>query len=561
MALRLVALLASIGYEPALKLADLEERKQAPASRRLCLRLGVAGFAFGNIMLFSIPSYLGLDSFSAPVLKALFGYLSLLLAIPVLLYSASDYWRSALLCVRQRVLTIDFPIALGVFALFAQSAGEILSGQGEGYLDTLAGLIFFLLCGKFFQQKTYDRLAFDRDYKSFFPLSVVRKTGSQETTVAISQLKVGDRLVLRNGELIPADSKLIHGPAFIDYSFVTGESEPMAKQESEYLYAGGQQIGGAIEVETLKPVSHSYLTSLWNHEAFRKKSDTHFNTLTNRFSRRFTFIVISVAVGSALYWSVHDPARAVKAFTSVLIVACPCALALAAPFALGTAQRVLARRNIFLKSPLVIESMAKTDAIVFDKTGTLTASGVGSIVFHGRPLSEEEERWLYSMTRHSTHPNAVRIGEAIAREHFPESVRSFLETAGCGMEGSVAGHEIWMGSAAWLVSRNVAVPPPMTAQGNSVSGAEDRSDKDELCWNVGSPSPRPSPGEAYEFGAKLCTGFQPAVSPISNRQTLANSAHFEPPVPQRVGNPRYSRLETRATAGWKPALQTGNHPR
>ena len=124
---------------------------------------------------------------------------------------------------------------------------------------------------------------FDRDFKSFFPLSVVRKTAVGEESVSISNLSVGDKLILRNGELIPADAKLINGAAFIDYSFVTGESEPLAKREGDYLYAGGKQIGAAIELETLKPVSHSYLTSLWNHEAFQKDR----TTISTR-SRTFT---------------------------------------------------------------------------------------------------------------------------------------------------------------------------------------------------------------------------------------------------------------------------------
>src|SRR5262249_41746120 len=132
------------------------------------------GFAFGNIMLFSLPTYFGLDSFSGPVFHRLFNYLSLALALPVLVFSAADYWKSAMLSVRQRVLTLDVPIALGLAALYGQSLFEILSGRGEGYLDSLVGLVFFLLCGRAFQQKTNERLAFDRDYKSFFPLSITR---------------------------------------------------------------------------------------------------------------------------------------------------------------------------------------------------------------------------------------------------------------------------------------------------------------------------------------------------------------------------------------------------
>lgn len=475
-----VTLLASLGYEPELKLSALEAKPVNPVTRRLWIQLGLAGFAFGNIMLFSISAYLGLDAFAGPGFRKMVGAISFLLALPVVTYSALEYWKSAWISLQKRLLNIDVPIALGIAALFLQSSYEVISGRGDGYFDSLCGLIFFLLCGRLFQQKTYDRLAFDRDYKSFFPLAVTRKerrpparlggeTTEQkhaeaapgapiETHVSLAQLAVGDRLLIRNGELIPADSKLISGPALIDYSFVTGESEPVEKKADDYLYAGGRQMGGAIEIEMVKAVSQSYLTSLWNQEAFRKDTHDLLNQITNTYSQRFTKIVIGVAVGAALFWAWVNPALAVKSFTSVLIVACPCALALAAPFALGTAQRMLSRRQVYLKNPYVLETLATVNAVVFDKTGTLTAAGAGSVNWQGVGLNEPEERWLFSMTRHSTHPLPVRIGEAIKREYFPEPVRSFLETPGCGMEGSVAGHEIWMGSAAWLATRNIMAP-------------------------------------------------------------------------------------------------------
>jgi len=450
-----VALLASLGYPPDLKLSALDSKPLNQVSRRLWIQLGLAGFAFGNIMLFSISAYLGLDAFAGPGFRRMVGAISFGLALPVVLYSALDYWRAAWTSLRQRLLNIDVPIAAGLVAIFAQSAYDILAGTGEGYFDSLTGLIFFLLIGRLFQQKTYDRLAFDRDYRAFFPLAVTRRSGAFEKVVSIAQLAVGDRLVIRNGELIPADVKLIGGPALIDYSFVTGESEPVSKTGGDHLYAGGRQMGGAIEVEMVKAVSQSYLTSLWNQEAFRKEKRVTLNQLTNLYSQRFTKIVLLIAAGAAVFWLGVNPALALKSFASVLIVACPCALALAAPFALGTAQRVLARRNVFLKNPYVLETLAQVDAVVFDKTGTLTVPGAGSVTWQGEALTEMEQRWLYSMTRHSTHPLAVRIGETIKREHFPEPVRSFLETTGCGMEGSVDGHEIWMGAASWIASRGV----------------------------------------------------------------------------------------------------------
>lgn len=459
----LVALLASIGYEPALTLGELEKKGSNCTRKRQWLQVGIAGFAFGNIMLLSLPQYLGLDSFSAPLFKTLFGWISLALALPVLVYSASDYWRSAWLAARRRAVTLDVPIALGLAAIYGQSLFEIATHAGEGYCDSLTGLIFFLLCGRLFQQKTHERLAFDRDYKSFFPLSVTRRVSKSEIRdpkseieqrVSISELQVGDRVVIRNNEFIPADAKLTQGPAFIDYSFVTGESEPVAKGEGDYLYAGGKQTGAAIEVETIKPVSQSYLASLWAHDAFRKEREDTLNTLTNRYSRRFTFLVITIALGAAAFWLVSgDPARAAKAFTSVLIVACPCALALAAPFTLGTAQRWLARNKIFLKNALVLEDMARVNSIVFDKTGTLTMAFTNGVSFQGEPLSEAEKLLVASLARHSTHPHAARISQTLETDHSLAPVRSFVEIPGCGIEGKIGGHKVLLGSQKWLETK------------------------------------------------------------------------------------------------------------
>jgi Cu+-exporting ATPase len=450
------ALLTSLGYEPELKFSDLEKKPKRNLPRRLWMQLGLAGFVFGNTMFFSIAGYLGLDAFSGPAFRKLVGYISLLLSIPVLIYCAADFWRSAWLTLRQRLLSIDVPIAAGIAALFSQSCYEVLSGRGDGYFDSFAGLLFFLLCGKVFQQKTFDRLAFDRDYKSFFPLAVTRQSGSLEERVALSRISVGDLLVIHSGELIPSDARLVDGPALIDYSFVTGESEPVTKNRADYLYAGGRQIGSAITVQTVKAVSQSYLTSLWNQEAFRKDRTEKLNAITNQYSFRFTKIVVAVASGAALVWLYADPAVSLKAFISVLIVACPCALALAAPFALGSAQRMLARKNIFLKNPYILETLAKVDSVVFDKTGTLTAAGAGSVSWRGDALNENESRWIRSLAQQSIHPLATRLREAFPKSQSSELVRSFKEIPGAGIEGEVDNHKICIGSEDWLNIRKIA---------------------------------------------------------------------------------------------------------
>ena len=465
---RVAGLLDSLGYAPDLNWSDLDTRRGSVVPKRLWLQLGVAGFAFGNTMLFSLPGYFGLDTFSGPAFRHLFGLLSWVLAVPVTVFSAADYWRSAWNSLRQKRLSIEVPIAAGIAALFGQSTYEVLSGRGEGYFDSLAGLLFFLLCGRVFQHKAFDRMTFDRDYRAFFPLSVVRirSAGSQgqmiskgEERVSLSQISVGDRLRIRHGELIPADARLVRGEAWVDYSFVTGEAEPVTRKLNETLYAGGVQRGGTLEIETIKPTSQSYLTSLWDQEAFRKDKDDTFNTLTNRYSIRFTWLILAIAVGSAVFWSVTDPARAIRAFVGVLIVACPCALALAAPFTLGAAVRALGHRGIFLRNAQVVEALARINAVVFDKTGTLTTSEGGRILFHGEALDTQELCVLKVLSAQSSHPLSRRICGALdATSQVSVVVENFREETGNGLSARLDGVDWMLGSAAWFREEGVVVP-------------------------------------------------------------------------------------------------------
>ncbi|HMP75858.1 MAG TPA: heavy metal translocating P-type ATPase metal-binding domain-containing protein [Kiritimatiellia bacterium] len=445
---KLAHLLASLGYEPALNLGALREQESrgTPANRGLWLRIGVAGFAFGNIMLLSIPSYLGLKE--GEWFRPFFGWLSLGLAVPVLLYSASDYWRASMLGLRRRMLTIEFPIAIGLAALFLQSAFDVATGAGEGYFDSFAGLVFFLLCGRWFQQKSFDWLSFERDYRSYFPLSVQRVEGGAVHNVPLTDLRVGDRIRVRHGELVPADARLLAGAAHLDYSFVTGESEPVPRAEGDYIYAGGRQVGSAIELETVKETSRSYMASLWDHEAFRKPRDFSLNNMTNRAGRAFTVGVLLFALAATGWWVFNAPADAPRIFASILIVACPCALALSAPFALGAAVRLLARHRVFLKNTDTVEALARADAIVLDKTGTLThAHPVAHYV--GTPLAPADERAVRALASHSTHPLSRAIAGAGTDTAAP-AVTRFAEVQGRGIRGTIDGRVIVIGSAAWL---------------------------------------------------------------------------------------------------------------
>ncbi len=444
----LVELLASTGYEPVIQL-DSIEKKKAKLNKKLYYKIGIAGFCFGNIMLLSFPEYLSIDVHDI-FYRTLFGYLNLILALPVFFYSASDYFVSAYKGLRSKIVNIDFPLALGITILFVRSAFEILSHSGAGYFDSMTGLVFFLLIGKVFQEKTYSYLNFERSYKSYFPLAVHVRKGKEETSVPVSKLKVGDRIIIRKNEIIPADSILFAGNGSIDYSFVTGESKPVQKVLGELIYAGGRQLSGLIELEVVKEVSQSYLTQLWNNDNFNKKSYSGFENFTNKVGKYFTLAVLLIAAISTLYWMQYNTATALNVLTAVLIVACPCALALSIPFTLGNSIRIFGRNRFYLKNISVVEHLSKIKTIVFDKTGTITETGKANVKFIGPELNPFQHEIVKSLVRNSAHPLSISIYDFLKSRKFYE-VEEFEEHAGRGISGFVLGNLIKMGSLNFVI--------------------------------------------------------------------------------------------------------------
>jgi len=448
-----VELLGSLGYYPEIRLETSNDRNPIRYRQRdLLVRIGVAGFAFGNIMLFSFPDYLGLDRIIDPDFSGFFVAVSMLFSLPVVFFSASGYFKSAYLGIKQGKVSIDVPIAIGIMALFLRSMYEVATDNGIGYFDSLAGLVFFLLIGKWFQSKTYDNLLFDRNYKSYFPIAVSRLNGNNRIeSVTVDELKPGDKIKIRNEELIPADAILLSGEAHIDNSFVTGESALVLKQNGDYIYAGGRQIGPAIQLQVVKDVSHSYLTQLWNMEPTGGQSITD-HTLINKVSKYFTLIVLLLAFGSGGFWLLYNPIIAVNAFTAVLIVACPCALALATPFAVGSTMRILGENGCYLKNGDIVEAMARIDCIVFDKTGTITIKNKNDHVDFVGDVSKMERELVFHLSSNSSHPLSRILASKLRNGNGSGGieevkVEEFNEIRGMGLTGIVNGIKMRIGSA------------------------------------------------------------------------------------------------------------------
>ena len=455
----IVYLLSSIGYEPYISLENYETGDNK-VDRTLTYKLGVAFFCFGNVMLLSFPEYFEVKEYWLDQYRGFFRWLIFALAMPSFFYSASGYYVSAYKSIKTKMLNIDIPIALGIVVMFVRSAFDIIMDYGSGFFDSLTGLIFFMLLGKMFQIKTYSFLSFERDFKSYFPIAITKiKADSSEESVPIYEVEKGDRLLIRNQELIPVDGILISEQAEIDYSFVTGEAVAIAKKSGDKVFAGGKQIGKVIEMEVLHSVSQSYLTQLWSNDVFQKNVEQKHKTITDSISRYFTPILLLIAFASFGYWIFIDANIAFNVFTAVLIVACPCALALTAPFTFGNVLRIMGKQKFYLKNALVIEQLAKVDTIVFDKTGTITTNKKSNISYEGDELSDENLLLIKNVLRASNHPLSRMLYDYLpipilenksASNAKKMKVDYFEEIVGKGIKSQIFGYHILIGSAAFV---------------------------------------------------------------------------------------------------------------
>ena len=444
-----VELLATIGYEPYISLDDAGKKKTKSFNRQRIYKLGVAGFCFGNIMMMSLPEYFGHSNGIESQYASLFRYLNLLLSVPVFFYSASEFFVTAWKGLQQKMLNIDAPICLAVIIAFARSIYEIGTNTGSGFLDSMSGIVFFMLVGRVVQERAYKSISFHRDYKSYFPIAVSVLTTEGVISKNLHDLKEKDIVQLFNDEIIPADAILIKGNAQIDYSFVTGETEPVNIKAGDMLYAGGKQRGEQLTIQIVKPVAGSYLTSLWNHYAFNKnkiqENDDH--SVIHVMSRYFTWVLLSLAMVTAIFWGFKNPANIIPSVTAMLIVACPCALLLAATYTNGNLLRIFSTNGLFLRDATVIEQLGKVNNIVFDKTGTLT-HGSNKYQWSGHSLSEYEKSLVYTVAVSSKHPYSKQLVSCLGQRDVVQ-LDNWHEIAGKGIEARVGDLQIIIGSAAF----------------------------------------------------------------------------------------------------------------
>lgn len=441
-----------LGYKPILNLEKFENKNNTN-NRIFFYKISVAFFCFSNIMLLAFPEYFGSQGdLWLQEYQWVFRVIMFFLSIPIFTYSSIDFFYSAYTYLYHKYIHIDIPIALGILTLFLRSIYEVFLGIGPGYFDSLAGLVFFILLGRSFQIRTYRSFMFYKDYKSFYPIAVTRLNASNEENIFLTEINKGDRLLIRNEEIIPTDSILIHGEALIDNSFITGESRLISKKNGDILYAGSRQKGGILEIEVIKTVEQSKLISLWSHKAF-KKSGLYLDTVINKCSYYFTICVLTIALLTSIYWYYFNKQHLFQSVCAVLIVACPCALAISTPFTLGNIINLFARKGFYIRDIHSIERMAKIDVLVFDKTGTLTERKGNRIhFFKGRKIKNIHINALKVLFKNSKHPLSIGLYNYLSynNQHFIKNIRKFKEFPGFGLEAIINNSLYKAGSAIYI---------------------------------------------------------------------------------------------------------------
>lgn len=402
----LASLLDSLGYPPDFSLGAQKKVREQKNKRSLWLKIGVAGFAFGNTMFLALPTYFEESEPWLNELRPWFDIIMFTLSIPVVFYAAQHYFTQSFKSIQQRVWSLDIPIALGISVLFLKSTHAAFVAHELPYFDSLTGLVFFLLLGQYMQQSIYTSTDFEHEYASFFPLGITLiHSDDTESVTPIDQIKEKDIMLLRPEEIIPADGVVHQGTVQIDYSFVTGESESVVKKKGERVFAGGKIKDCIAYIEASKAMNESFLLQLWQQDLTNKQQEIEQPSFSNQISRYFTPAILLLSILSGMVWWFLDATKTVEVVVAVLIVACPCALALSSPFIIRHMVRYFGKLGLFLKNNVSIEKIIDTQHWVFDKTGTLTDANRMEVEFKGRtPLNETEKQILRSMVYQSSHP-------------------------------------------------------------------------------------------------------------------------------------------------------------
>jgi Cu2+-exporting ATPase len=438
--------------EPSEQLALLERRDALK-------RLAVAGFGSMQVMMFAVPLYFGEATGMDPTMREYMRLVSMLVSIPVALYSGWPFYRGAWMALRARSISMDVPVSLGILLAFTASVWNALAGHGEVYFDSVTMFVFFLGLGRYIEMIARHRAGSVADALArLAPMTARRVRDGVTEDVQAVELAVGDELVVRAGEVFAADGVVLDGDGRVDESMLTGESNAIAKPPGARVHQGTHNLASPLRVQVTAVAGNTVLSGI---VALLERAQAERPRLAKAADRAAAWFLGRILVGAAIVFAVWwfvDPARAFPATLAVLVVTCPCALSLATPTALAAATAALARRGVLVAHTDAIEALSKATHLLWDKTGTLTKGlvRVEDVRTCGDVTSQQALEWAASLEQLSEHP----IARAFTVTGAPTVRASSVEVvAGRGLEGRIDGHRLRIGTRAFAGGLHAAPAP------------------------------------------------------------------------------------------------------
>ncbi|MEK7206396.1 MAG: heavy metal translocating P-type ATPase, partial [Pseudomonadota bacterium] len=447
-------------YDPGRSQQLLEaERKQ------LLRRLGVAGALTMQVMILAEALYVGGWTGMETQYRDFFQWTSLLLTLPVLLYSAQPFFQSAWRDLKQGRTGMDVPVSLGMVTAFAASVWTTVTGQGEVYYDSVTMFAFFLLTGRYFELRARHRAAeASETLVHATPAMATRLAfdggGDRQETVPVAHLNPGDRVLIRPGEPVPADGSVLEGRSSVDESLLTGESRPITKSPGQTLIGGSINIESVLIARIEKTGPDTVLSAILRLLDRASAEKPRLAQLADRAAAWFVVALLLLTAVVAFYWWRHDPAQLLPIVIAVLVVTCPCALSLATPTALTAATGRLTQLGILTTRGHALETLARATHFVFDKTGTLTLGRLRLLGTRTFSAMEEQDclRIASALERHSEHPIARALLETLG-PNAPLQTSDVASTPGGGIQGKVSGKMYYLGTPDFVAAQTGTIPP------------------------------------------------------------------------------------------------------
>ena len=465
--------LARIGYAAVPYDPESAEGVIKKANRAMLYRLFFAGFAMMNMLWISIALYSGA---SRDEFRDFFHWAGLVLATPTLLYAGYPFYRGAFGGLRGGQLTMDLPIAIGLSVTYAYSAYITVTAAriGEVYFDTVTNLIFVILIGRYLEGMfRHQAVSATRRLLELQPRAAIVVRDGEEQMTPIRGVKPGDHVLIKPGYKVPVDGIVLEGHSAVDESMLSGESTPVSKSVGTKVSAGTVNTNGALLVEVRTLLQETTLAKIIRLVEEAQSSKAPIQRLADTIVPWFVLVTLVCATLTFLIWNGKDFGIALMAATSVLIITCPCALGMATPMSIAVASGLGAKHGILIKNGLVLETLSKVTHFVFDKTGTLTEGRMSVAQMHVAPGVAKEDilRNAAAVERYSEHSVAKAIvAEADKQQLNYRDIGAsrFHATAGLGVDASVDGKAVLLGSAEWLVRRGIALNAELQAQAHEL---------------------------------------------------------------------------------------------